>query len=63
MYMTAVFDSRISISFCRRHLGRVATFSNEKIKRELGMDFISVEDSIVATVEGLLAMGAVPRKE
>jgi hypothetical protein len=62
MYMTSLFDSRITWSFCKLYLGRVMRFSNDKIKKELEMDFIPIEDAVLASAEGLLAIEAVPKK-
>jgi dihydroflavonol-4-reductase len=48
-------------SYLRTHLGRIPRFSNEKIKRELGINFMKPEDSIKDTLKDLARWGHIPQ--
>ena len=49
-------------SFLRTHVGRVPRFDNSKIRRELGLSFRPVDQTIVDAVEDLLAWGHIERQ-
>jgi dihydroflavonol-4-reductase len=48
-------------SYLRTHLGRIPRFSNEKIKRELAINFMKPEDSIKDTLKDLARWGHIPQ--
>jgi dihydroflavonol-4-reductase len=48
-------------SYLRTHLGRIPRFSNDKIKRELGINFMTPEDSIKDTLKDLARWGHIPQ--
>ncbi|EGD83125.1 dihydroflavonol reductase [Salpingoeca rosetta] len=62
MYITALFDKRVTLHFCRQNLGRRVVFANDRIKKELGVSFIGGKESFVATAHSLLDLGLVERK-
>ena len=49
-------------TYLRTHIGREIRFDNGKIKRELGMEFIPIEESLLETVEDLLKWGHLERR-
>ncbi|MEI6691194.1 MAG: SDR family oxidoreductase [Chlorobium sp.] len=46
--------------YIRTNIGRTMHYDNEKIKRELGLSFIPLKDSIIATVKDLVKWGHLP---
>jgi dihydroflavonol-4-reductase len=48
-------------TYMRTHVGKAILFDNGKIKRELGMEFMPAEQSILDTVEDLLEWGHLKR--
>ena len=44
--------------YLRTHIGKTPNFDNNKIRRELGLEFIPLEDSIRVTIDFLLALVA-----
>ncbi len=55
MYAAAVFDKRMSWAFLRRNLGRRSKIDNSKVKRELGISFRPVSESIIDTCKSFEA--------
>lgn len=47
-------------SYLRSHLGRVIRYDNAKIRRDLGLAFRPLDDSIRETVADLARRGHVP---
>lgn len=47
-------------SYLRSHLGRVPNFDNSKIKKELGMEFRSVPESIIDACKDMQKWGHIP---
>lgn len=62
LYILALFDSRISLSWARLHANRVLHFSNQKARDELGISFISARQSIQDCGRALLEGGYVQRE-
>jgi len=50
-------------SYLRTNIGKPIVPSNEKIKKELGMQFRSLDDTIVQTVDDLMERGYIPKKQ
>ena len=48
-------------SYLRTHVGRTPSFSNEKIRRELGLEFRPLEASVRDTIEDLVRWGHLAR--
>lgn len=44
-------------SYLRSNIGKTMRFNNSKIKKELGLNFISVEKSILETIPDLIQWG------
>jgi dihydroflavonol-4-reductase len=49
-------------TFARTHLGRVPSFDNAKIRRELGMSFRDVRVSVAETIRDLARWGHLPAR-
>ena len=47
-------------SYLRTHVGRVPRFDNGKIKRDLGLEFRPIDESILETLESLERWGHIP---
>jgi dihydroflavonol-4-reductase len=50
-------------TFARTHLGRVPSFDNGKIRRELGMTFRDVRQSVAETLQDLARWGHLPPRK
>lgn len=59
MYAVALFDKRLSWDFLRRNLGVVRTLDNAKSKRELGIEYLPLRDTILDTASSLIENGLV----
>ncbi len=57
MYAVALFDKRLSWDFLRRNLGVERTLSNEKSRRALGIEYRSVEQTILETAASFVEQG------
>jgi len=47
-------------AYLRTQIGRDYLFDNRKIKQELGLEFISIEQTILATTADIIQWGHVP---
>lgn len=56
----SVFQPKGRATFLRTHIGRELKLDNSLIKKDLGMTFRSIEQSLVDTVEDLVRWGHVP---
>ena len=54
IYLFSYFQPKGTGSYLRSHIGRTIRFDNSKIKKELGIKFISFEKSIQATIPDLI---------
>jgi nucleoside-diphosphate-sugar epimerase len=57
IYLFSYFQSKGSGSYLRSHIGRTIKFNHSKIKKELGIKFISFEKSILETIPDLIYWG------
>jgi dihydroflavonol-4-reductase len=55
--LSSYFQPKGVGTYLRTHVGRVPRFDNAKIKRELGIEFIPLEKSILDTLEDLKTWG------
>jgi dihydroflavonol-4-reductase len=60
--MSSYFYPKGTGTYLRTHVGRVPRFDNGKIRRELGLDFRPLEETVADTVEDLLRWGHVPQR-
>ncbi len=57
MYATAIFDKRVTFAFLRRNLGSAPRFDNGRAKRDLGVTFRPVAESVVDTGRSIVEGG------
>eukprot|EP00045_Choanoeca_perplexa_P012486 m.136492 g.136492 ORF g.136492 m.136492 type:complete len:352 (-) comp16024_c0_seq3:1268-2323(-) len=62
MYLTAIFDSRITWGFCSRHLSRVPQFDNARIRTDLGLTLTDFDTTLQDTCQAMLDHGMVKPK-
>jgi len=53
-YIGAIFDKQLTWGFLSYYLGKVSHFDNSKIKKDLGMDFMDPEQSVIDTAQSML---------
>jgi dihydroflavonol-4-reductase len=56
----SVFYPRGARDFIRTHLGRTPRFDNSKVKRELGLEFRDIDQTLTDTVLDLASWGHIP---
>jgi len=61
LWLVARFDPTIRMTL--NYIGRKELVSNEKIRRELGMEFRNVRETVVDMARSMIEQGVVPRKE
>ena len=59
MYVVAMFDSRLSWSFLRRSLDVANQVDASRVERELGIEPIAVEQSVIDTCQSFIDLGYV----
>ncbi len=57
LYATALFDPRLTFGFLRKNLGRAPRFDNARIRRELGVDFRPVPETVADTARSIVEGG------
>lgn len=57
-YLSSLFDKHFSLYFWWHHLGKTIRFDSSRAQRELGIAFKPFEQSMVETVESILAFDA-----
>ncbi|KAA3644909.1 MAG: aldehyde reductase [Chloroflexi bacterium] len=62
VWLLSFAQPRDTGTFMRLAVGKESRYDNSKIKRDLGMEFLSVEQSILETVEDLLKWGHLDRR-
>ena len=55
-YLSSLFDDKLTLYFWRQCLGKTYTFDSSRAERELGIEFKPFEQSVVETVESILAL-------
>jgi dihydroflavonol-4-reductase len=55
-YLSSLFDDMLTPYFWRQCLGKTYTFDSSRAQRELGIEFKPFEQSVVETVESILAL-------
>lgn len=59
IYIASIFDKRINLPFVRNHLNRKNQFSNQRLRKILGINPRSVKESIIDTANSLYEFGIV----
>jgi nucleoside-diphosphate-sugar epimerase len=63
VYAAALFDKRLSIAFLRQQLGRSVVLDNSRSRRELGLEYRPMEETLVDTCQSFIDLGMVhPRR-
>lgn len=62
IYLFSYFQPKGTGSYLRSHIGRTIRFDHSKIKKELGIKFISFEQSINETIQNLIHWGHLEKK-
>ena len=56
-YLASLFDDKLPLYFWRQCLGRTVSYDSSRTQRELGIRFKPFEQSVIETVESILALG------
>lgn len=57
VYVASLFDKRLTFGFLRRQLGWSAIIDNSRSRRELGMEYRSIEETLVDTCQSFIDLG------
>ncbi len=57
MYAAALVDKRLSFSFLWKNLGRIVLLDNARSRRELGLEYLPVEQTLVDTCQSFIDLG------
>ncbi len=57
MYASALFDPRVNFSFLRRNLGVVRKIDNRRVREELGLEFLPIEQTLADTAQSFYDLG------
>jgi len=57
VYAAALFDKRLSIAFLRQQLGRSVVIDNSRSRKELGLSYRPLEETLVDTCQSFIDLG------
>jgi hypothetical protein len=62
MYATALFDKRLTFGFLKQNLGRAPRFDNGRTRRDLGMQYRDVSETVRDTARSIVEGGHLSRR-
>lgn len=57
VYAASLFDKRLSFAFLRQQLGRSMVIDNSRSRRELGLEYRPLEETLVDTCQSFIELG------